>query len=519
MAGRRKRIVLYSPQLADRSRGHTSAKDILPLSLLTIAGWPLRDGYEIEIIDGSLYPQEEAHRRVLAACEGALLYGTTGILSYQVADGFLCSRRVRARFPDLAMVIGGWFASVAPELQLETGLYDAVALGQGEITFRELVRAVDAGEPLDSVAGLALRREGRVVLTEHRPVVGWDHLLNCPWHLLDFDEYRAQQLRPGPHRHLANQPRPSMTSRFSNLVGMTYFSSFGCPEPCAFCCSPEVTGRRWKAMPAERMADDLQEITSRWKVDVVLVHDANFGVSEKRARAFARAKIERGLPFQWYTTLQSHSVLTYAPETLDLMAESGLFSANIGAETGSEEMMPVIGKRMRGDDNLRAAAELDGRGIKIWMTYIIGYPDESEESMLATLDQARRIRASYPNAHPAVWPFQPIPGTPMHRRALELGWRPPATLLEWGDFDNYHTCTTWPGRISARVLRRRALFQHYATLSHGIVRGRIGWWERRARQRLRNGSWRLARLEAKAFDLFQRLAGEGAASTRTVSDQ
>ena len=500
MAAPRKRIVLYHPQLADHSKGAVSAKDILPLPVLTIAAWPERDGYEIAIVDGCLYSQADAHRRVLEACEGALLFGTTGILSYQVADAFLCAQAVRARHPVLPMVVGGWFASVAPELQLETGLYDAVVLGQGEITFRELVHAVDAGEPLDAVAGLALLREGRTLRTAPRRVVGWDELLDCPWHLLDFEPYREQQLRPGPHQRLANQPRSARA-----LVGMTYFSSFGCPEPCTFCCSPGVTGQRWKAMPAARMLDDLEEVLARYRPDVVLVHDANFGVSEKRAREFAAGKLERGMTFAWYTTLQAFSILRYQAATLDLLAESGLFSANIGAEAGTDEMMRLIGKHTEGDDNVDAALELDRRGIESWMTYIIGYPNETEESMLGTLDQARRIRATCSHAHPAVWPYQPIPGTPMYEQALASGFQPPRTLLEWGDFESYHTEETWPERIPAFVLERRRLFQHFATLSHGHARGRIGWWERRAKRRLERGSYRFARAEAKAFDVYFRL--------------
>ena len=79
------------------------------------------------------------------------------------------------------MVIGGWFASVRPDLQLATGLYDAVVLGQGELTFRELVRAIDAGEPLDAIEGLALWRDRQVVRTPRRAVVGWDQIApTCP---------------------------------------------------------------------------------------------------------------------------------------------------------------------------------------------------------------------------------------------------------------------------------------------------------------------------------------------------
>ena len=129
---RAKKIVLYQPQQVDSKLGPDSSKDLLPLELMPISAFPLRDGYEIVIIDGSLYPPEEAHRRAVEACEGAMMYATTGILGYMVTDGFAASSKVKERHPKLPMFIGGWFASVRPELQLTTGLYDAVVLGQGE---------------------------------------------------------------------------------------------------------------------------------------------------------------------------------------------------------------------------------------------------------------------------------------------------------------------------------------------------------------------------------------------------
>jgi len=504
MPSPRKRVVLYSPQLASDTAPIPASADVLPLSVLTIAAWPVADGYDVVLIDGNLRSQEEAHRTVLEACEGAVIYGTTGILGYQVTDALLCSQKVRARFPELRMVVGGWFASVAPELQLANGIYDAVCLGQGELAFRELVRAADAGEPFDEISGLALLRDGEVVRTAPRPVAGWDELLECPWRLIDFDEYRRRQLTQGADRLIERAPRPRSIPAPENYTSIAYFSSFGCPESCAFCCSPGVTGRRWKAMPAERMLDDMQALHERWGYEVVRFYDASWGISEERMRTFAEGMLERGLPFQYYVMIQGDSVLRAAPETLDLLARSGLYGANIGAETGSEEFARVIGKRRIGEDNCLAARELDRRGVTTWVTFQIGYPDEPAESMLATIDQARRIHVDCEYSHPAVWTYCPIPGTPMYERALELGFEAPRTLPEWGEFVEYHPAGSFAERIPLEVRRRLKLYQHYTALSRGTARRRIGWWERRARRRLASGSFAFGRLEAKAFDVVQR---------------
>jgi radical SAM superfamily enzyme YgiQ (UPF0313 family) len=500
-----KRIVLYQPQQVNEGLGLPSSKDLLPLEMLTVSAFPLQDGYEVAIIDGSLYSEAEAHRRVVEACEGALLYATTGILGYMVTDGFHCSSKVKARHPKLPMVIGGWFASVRPDLQLATGLYDAVVMGQGELTFRELVRAIDAGAPLDAIEGLALWRDGQVVRTPRRAVAGWDQIAQVPWHLIDIAPYRDHQMRAGSHKDVLRMPTPSAIGSRKPYFGITYFSSYGCPEPCTFCCSPVVTDRRWKAMPAARMLDDLGELKQRWNFDVVRFHDANWGVMEKRSREFAAGMVERGIQFHWNAFIETHSILKYKPDTLDLLAQSGMYIAEIGAEAGTDDMMKKIGKPIHGDDNIHAAVEMDRRGVCSSVTYIIGYPGETPDSMLATIDQCRRLHVAAPLARPTVWPYRPIPGTAMWDQAIELGYDPPKALEEWGSIGEYHLEETWPGKIPPNVAEARKLYQHYVTLSYGLARGKIGWWERRAEQRLRDGNFKLGMLEARAFDVYNRL--------------
>lgn len=501
---RRKRIVLYYPQQrADcREPPFCRLTQDMPVALLAIAAGPVADGYEVIVIDGTRYWPDEAHRRVLEACEGALLYATTGILGHQIIDGLACSRKVKARHPRLPAFIGGWFASAAPGMQLQTGLYDAVALGQGEITFLEIVRAMDAGEELDGIHGLALMRDGRVIRTPARKMVGWDRLPNLPWDLIDPESYREPQLRERDRGTVGTAFGPGRP-RFE----ISYFASYGCPHDCTFCCSPGVTGRGWKAMPAERMLDDLAELKARWDFDGVSMLDANYGVKEDRARDVAEGMLNRGLRFSYYTYFEAASVLGYRPSTLDAMAESGMYGCVLGGEAGTEETLARIRKPSSGDETLRAGIELEKRGMSSLISYMIGFPGESTDSMYATLEQARRVAAACPRTRVEVWPFRPLPGTVEYDRAIEAGFRPPATLEEWGRAGDYWTDRAWPGRIPKDVAGARRLFMFYSSLGQGRVRQRDGFWERRARRRLQRNDFRFGRLEASAFHWCEKIGG------------
>ena len=505
MIQRKKKIVLYQPKQVDESLGLESSKDMLPLELLTISAYPVSQGYEIEIVDGSLFFGDAGHRRLVQACEGAMMVATTGILGYMVNDGFQAMSKVKAAHPDLPAVIGGWFASVRPDLQLETGLYEAVVMGQGELAFRDVVEAIASGEPLDSVAGLALMRDGQVIKTEKRAVAGWDQILPVPWHLIDIAPYRDHQMRANSAGDVLRMPTPEAIGHNKPYFGITYFGSYGCPEPCTFCCSPIVTDRRWKPVGADRMLDDLTDLKERWGFDVVRFHDANFGVMQKRTRDFAKGVLDRDLKMHWNAFIETHSILNYKSDTLDMMAESGMYIAEIGAEAGTNEMMKRIGKPIVDDDNINASVEMDKRGIQASVTYIIGYPGETEDSMLATIDQCRRLHNAAPLSRSTVWPYRPIPGTVMWDEAIELGYKGPTTLPEWGSIGEYHLEETWPGNIPPKVARARMMYQHYATLNWGLVRPTRGFWENRAKKRLEDGSYLNGGLEAKAFSVYNRI--------------
>jgi anaerobic magnesium-protoporphyrin IX monomethyl ester cyclase len=144
MIAQKKRIVLFLPYRADPAEGVRVSADLLPLELLQIAGIPDREGYEVVIVDAMVH--ENYMERLMQLCDGALLFGSSCILGYQVAHGAEVARAIRERFPALPMIWGGWFPSVLPEQYLKENIADAVCLGQGEHTFWEYIQALENGE-------------------------------------------------------------------------------------------------------------------------------------------------------------------------------------------------------------------------------------------------------------------------------------------------------------------------------------------------------------------------------------
>ena len=125
------------------------------LQLLQIAGFPDQEGYDVQIIDAMIH--EDYMDLVMEACDGALLFASSCILGFQVTHGAQVARAVRERFPSLPIIWGGWFPSVVPETYLAEDVPDAVALGQGELTFRDVVHATRFSMPTFGESAIALR--------------------------------------------------------------------------------------------------------------------------------------------------------------------------------------------------------------------------------------------------------------------------------------------------------------------------------------------------------------------------
>ena len=505
------KVVLFLPSRVDPEFGDLPSADLLPLELLHIAPIAEQQGWEVLVIDAMTEPNYM--EQVLEACADAQVFGSSAILGFQVWDGAAVAGAVRERYPELPIVWGGWFPSAIPELYLGSNICDAVVHGQGEATFGELLDAWKdggLGADLSEIPGLVINRDGAVHWTPKRSVIHLNDLPEPSFHLIELQKYYDLQKRvaqfgnrvrnrlPPPH-HLENRPHR----------GFSYFSSFGCPEPCAFCCSPEIAGRRWVALDADVLVDRLEVIHRKDPFDVLRFQDANFGVAKKRMAEFCEGLLDRGLNINWNGTIEIKQICQYDWDTLKLMKRSGNHLMWFGAEASTWETQQLIRKAIREgqtDEAMRRMHQLD---IKSGLTYIIGYPGESVSSMYETIHEAATMKTRYPSCSVEVFPYRPIPGSQFWQPSIEEnGYPVPTSFEEWGRFFDYKF-NSWWGPIPGDVQKVWARFTQMAPWFDGIAGGKgpISHLLRKsAGVRLRNRLWK-APVEFQMFDLVRRSLG------------
>src|SRR6266478_9918123 len=70
---------------------------------------------------------------------------------------------LRSLRPSVRVVVGGYDPSMAPEAYTDEfgGLVDFIVRGEGEITFRELLQAIETDSCYERIPGLSFRENGR----------------------------------------------------------------------------------------------------------------------------------------------------------------------------------------------------------------------------------------------------------------------------------------------------------------------------------------------------------------------
>jgi len=304
---------------------------------------------------------------------------------------------VRQLRPSVRIVVGGYDPSLAPEAWIDPGLgVDAIVRGEGDITFRELLRAWERGECPSRVDGLWYRESDTLRRNPPRGVAT----------LTD------SAVRP-PNRGARVLSGYTFLGRAIDVVE----TSRGCTFDCSFCSIIEMRGRNFHRLPMPHVIDDIRNAVSLGARSIFFVDD-NITLDVERFKALCRAIIDAGLQHVDYLVqAMTASIATHGTELAPLMRQAGFRYVFLGIENVIDEDLIFLKARAKNIDrhsatreNASAAAAtlLRQHGMFVVGGLIVGNPDDREESVTANLEFARKY---------VDWPYiqhpTPYPGTPM----------------------------------------------------------------------------------------------------------
>lgn len=391
----------------------------MPLGLISTVS-TVHENYGIKILDQRVEENFESMFMDELSKEPSvvLVPSMTGTqLKYALEVSKIAKENSKAK-----IIWGGVHATLMPEQTIKHKLIDIIAIGEAEFIFKDLMEAINGKRKMDSVKGIAYKDGGMIHTTEHADSPDPNSIPELPYHLVNVENY----VKSGGIAFSQNERT------------LPFISSRGCPYTCKFCSTAGISKGKWRSMNADLTYERVRNMVKKYNIDVVKFYDENFTSNPQRAERIAELANNE---FGWSMQARMDNMLITDMKKLE---EGGLRVVEPGVESGSDRILKLINK---GEDRATMIAsnrKLATTNIKAFYNFMMGFPGETKEEVLETVDLALQMVKENPNAHiTQFYIFTPYIGAPLFDYAVENGFKVPETLEGWIAFSRQQTRTPW----------------------------------------------------------------------------
>jgi anaerobic magnesium-protoporphyrin IX monomethyl ester cyclase len=287
------------------------------------------------------------------------------------------------------LVAGGPLPTIEPGMYLD--LFDVVVLGEGETTFLEIVQHHLHQTSWEETKGIAFRKKDKQIQrTAPRP------------HNSDLDSI------PFPARDLFPNAKYQWYWRtFHKYTVSSMISTRGCPYICDFCSSP-VFGQSYRERSPQNVVQEMANIHNMG-YDRIFFSDDSFTQNSKRVADICHLLIENHPEIQWMCLSRADRL---SPKIANLMAQAGCRQIFFGIESGNQQILQTMGKHITPALAKKAVESAHQAGIQTGGFFILGYPGETNLTLLDTLRFSSNLPLDYLSYS---FPY-PIYGTGLYQR-------------------------------------------------------------------------------------------------------
>ncbi len=386
----------------------------IPIGLAMIGAVSERLNHEVEILDLALEKKQVAadHRLRSTLREKKFdLVGLTAMtVEYEAAARV--ARNIREADPGARIVFGGQHCTIKTDEVASQGFCDYVVRGEGEEVFAELLTALHEGASLDTVRGLAFKRDGAVIQTASQDLIQeLDDLPYPAYHLLEVERYFS-----------ANSARAATKHKRC----MQVFTSRGCPWRCTYC--HDLFGKTFRGRSPENVLGELKLLYDRWGIREYMVEDDIFNLDMNRAkRIFDMVKADLpGVYFQFGNGLRLER---FDEELVRKMAEGGTHYICVAIESASPRIQKMIRKNLKLEKSAQALKWMREHKIRTLGFFMIGFPTETLEEIEQTIKFASSL-----DLDEALFSIAtPYPGTELNRQVMEMNLYDPDVVSRGGE--------------------------------------------------------------------------------------
>jgi len=440
---KRKFVLLFSP---NPTKG---GKRLVPIPLLAISSF-IENDYDIRIFHS--YDRQD-YMKALEHLDEAICVGISAMTGYQITDGLAFAKLVRNTNSKVPIIWGGVHGTINPVQTAQSPFVDIVVRGQGEETFAELVQALDQGKSLDNILGITYKKDGRIINNPDRHYKSINEFPPIPYHVLGdtINKYIKKN---------------SFADR--NLI---YLTSAGCPFRCRFCyLGNPIFERAYDPYPAERVIEEVKRLVESYHITGVEMRDSNFFINEKRCRDIFTGLIKEGIKVKISVLNGRADQLANLDDSFwGLMSRAGVAQVLVGAESGDQDMLDYIDKKIKVEDIIECERKANKVGINIVNSFMTGFPIKEDnlshpnkqlkQELNSTIDLINSLLQINPLDDVHLFFYTPYPGSYLYEESIRAGFKEPRSLEEWAEIDLNSVTVPWiTSSHKNKVLFLRQLF-------------------------------------------------------------
>lgn len=340
---------------------------------------------------------------------------------------------------DIPVIMGGIFATFAPEIVIRCPEIDMLCVGEGEKAIVELVKKMMQGEDYSNVTNLWVKKNGQIIKNQIAQPVELDN--NPLFDMEIFDEARFYRAMGGKVYKMF----PVETHR-------------GCNNKCAFCGSSPQNKMyvketnhiffRYKSIP--KVHEEISYYKKLGAEYLFFWADNLFTYPIKMIDEFCEMYSDFRIPF----FCQAHPNSLSEEKTKKLKA-AGMSRLGIGIEHGNEKFRrEVIHRYYTNEKLVKGFSMLTNYDIEYSVNNIVGFPDETPELVMDTVELNRKHKG----ANTSCSIFTPFHGTALRRVAIKKGYLKDDTLAPPTEAAS---CLQMPQFTPEEILGKRRTFNMY----------------------------------------------------------
>ncbi|MFH1307832.1 MAG: radical SAM protein [archaeon] len=290
------------------------------------------------------------------------------------------------------IIAGGPHVTIYPEEALENSI-DIAYVGEGEVSFAELIKAISKGEKFDKIKNLVYKEKGKIKKTEEEAIFNLDKLP-----MPDKDVFRKSDYI-------------KIKSEINNFGGI--LSSRGCPGRCTYCYH-SLFGRKFRYRSAKNVFEEVKHLHKKYGINHINFIDDAFTINKPRLLELCDLFIRESLPIEWVCATRIDFL---DKEIISKMKNAGCVMMSLGVESCIPESLIKMKKTSNPewyvkhvDNILKWCYDED---IRVGVNILTGFPWDSVKDIQNLQKYVRRIR-KYVTQGFCGGILQPMPNTEIY---------------------------------------------------------------------------------------------------------